>query len=105
MAAELLNPPQPPGISGEAWQKVKAKFAEFAADFQKKGRDFYVNAAVLVSKFGIYTEYGQKVVSAMARLEPGKFSKPDDWVPEAVFVGTEVMDVSKVRSALELKGE
>jgi tetratricopeptide (TPR) repeat protein len=105
VAAELLNPPQPPGISGDAWLKVKAKFAEFAADFQKKAKDFYSNAAVLVSKFGVYTEYGQKVISAMARLEPSKFSKPDDWVPEAVFVGTEVMDVSKVRSALELKGE
>ncbi|MFZ9519110.1 MAG: tetratricopeptide repeat protein [Silvanigrellaceae bacterium] len=105
VAAELFNPPQPPGISGDAWQKVKAKFAEFGADFQKKGKDFYASAAVLVSKFGIYTEYGQKVIGAMARLEPTKFSKPDDWVPEAVFVGTEVMDVSKVRTALELKGE
>ncbi|MEY3902113.1 MAG: hypothetical protein RL189_1419 [Pseudomonadota bacterium] len=103
-AAELLNPPQPPGISGEGWQKAKAKFAEFGNDFQKKAKDFYSNAAVLVSKHGIYTEYGQKVLNAMARLEPTKYFKPEDWVPEALFVGTEVIDSSRVRSALEAKG-
>jgi TolA-binding protein len=104
MAAELINPPQPPGISGEAWQKVKSKFVEFGTDFQKKAKDFYVNAAMLVSKYGIYTDYGQKVLAAMARLEPSKYSKPDDWVPEALFTGTEVLDSSKVRAALEPKG-
>jgi TolA-binding protein len=103
LAAELLNPPQPPGISAELWPKVKAKFAEIGTDFQKKSKDYYVNAALLVSKFGIYTDYGSKILTAMARLEPSKYSKPDDWVPEVLFVGTEVIDSSKYRSGLEAK--
>ncbi len=103
VAAELLNPPQPPGISAELWPKAKAKFAEFGTDFQKKSKDYYVNAATLVSKFGIYTEYGSKVLAAMARLEPTKYIKPEDWVPEVLFTGTEVIDSSKFRSALEPK--
>jgi TolA-binding protein len=102
-AAELLNPPQPGGVSAELWPKVKAKFAEIGADFQKKAKDYYINAAVLVSKFGIYTEYGSKILAAMARLEPSKYNKPDDWIPEALFVGTEVIDSSKYRSGLEAK--
>ncbi|NBO37368.1 hypothetical protein EBU99_02160 [bacterium] len=104
VASELLNPPQPPGISGEGWQKVKAKLAELGVQLQKKARDYYGSGIEVISKFVIYTDYGQRVLAAMARLEPTKFRKPEEWIPEALFVGTEVIDTSKVKSALEPKG-
>lgn len=104
VASELLNPPQPPGINGEGWQKVKATLAGLAAQFQKKAKDYYRSGGEIVSKFNIYSEYGQKVLGALARLEPEKFKKADDYVPKVLFVGTQVEESSKIKSALEPRG-
>lgn len=104
VAAELLNPPQPPGISGEGWQKVKTTLAGLGVQLQKKAKEYYVNSAEIISKFNIYTEYGQKVLNSLARLEPAKYKKSEEWVPNAIFVGTEVIDSSKMKSALEPRG-
>ncbi|MEY4065634.1 MAG: hypothetical protein RIR26_1842 [Pseudomonadota bacterium] len=101
VASELLNPPQPPGVVGEAWLKAKVALAGIGNQLQKKGRDYYSSAGEIVSKFNVYSEYGQKVFSALARLEPAKYRKSEEWVPSALFVGTEVIDSSKVKSALE----
>lgn len=101
VASELLNPPQPPGVSGEAWQKAKVALSGIGTQLQKKGKDYYVSAGEIVSKFNIYSEYGQKVFTALSRLEPVKYKKAEEWIPSALFVGTEVIDSSKVKSALE----
>jgi tetratricopeptide (TPR) repeat protein len=104
VASELLNPPQPPGITGEAWQKVKESLAGLGAQFQSKAKGYYVSAGGIVSKFNIYSEYGQKILDSLARLEPSKFRKADDFVPSVLFVGTQVEDSSNVKNALEPRG-
>ena len=104
VAAELLNPPQPPGISGEGWQKVKATLAGLGVQLQKKAKDYYSSSGEIISKFNIYTEYGQKVLNSLARLEPAKYRKSEEWIPTVIFVGTEVLDSSKIKSALEPRG-
>lgn len=104
VAAELLNPPQPPGITGEGWQKVKATLAGLGVQLQKKAKEYYQGSSEVISKYNIYTEYGQKVLNALARLEPSKYRKAEEWIPNVIFVGTEVIDTSKVKSALEPRG-
>lgn len=104
VASELINPPQPPGITGEAWQTVKTKLAELGGQFQKKAKDYYVSGGQIVSKFNIYSDYGQKVMNALSRLDPEKFRKADDYVPSVLFVGTQVEDSSKIKNALEPRG-
>lgn len=104
VASELLNPPQPPGIAGEAWQKVKETLAGLASQFQKKANEYYQKGGTIVSTFNIYSDYGQKVMSALARLDPEKFKKADDFVPSTLFVGTQVQESSKIKSALEPRG-
>ena len=104
VAAELLNPPQPPGISGEGWQKVKVTLAGLGVQLQKKAKDYYSSSGEIISKFNIYTEYGQKVLNSLARLEPAKYRKSEEWVPTVIFVGTEILDSSKIKSALEPRG-
>jgi TolA-binding protein len=104
VASELLNPPQPPGISGDGWQKVKATLATLGVGLQKKAKDYYQEGGVIISKFNIYTDYGQKVLSALARLEPTKYRKSEESIPTVIFVGTEVIDSAKYKSVLEAKG-
>jgi len=104
VAAELLNPPQPPGITGEGWQKVKATLAGLGVQLQKKAKDYYQSGGDIVAKFNVYTDYGQKVLSALARLEPTKYRKSEEWIPNVMFVGTEVIDSAKYKSVLDPKG-
>lgn len=104
VASELLNPPQPPGITGDGWQKVKDSLAGLGTQFQNKAKGYFVSAGTIVSKFNIYSEYGQKVLNSLARLEPSKFKRADDYVPSVLFVGTQIEDSSKVKNALEPRG-
>ena len=104
VASELLNPPQPPGISGEGWQKVKESLAGLGGQFRDKAKGYYVQAGKIVSKFNIYSDYGQKVLDSLARLEPTQFKKADDYVPSVLFVGTQVEDSSKIKNVLKPRG-
>lgn len=104
VAAELLNPPQPPGITGEGWQKVKTTLAGLGVQLQKKAKDYYQSGGEIISKFNVYTDYGQKVLVALSRLEPTKHRKSEEWIPNVIFVGTEVIDSSKYKSVLDPKG-
>lgn len=71
---------------------------------QKKAKDYYQSGGEIISKFNVYTDYGQKVLVALSRLEPTKHRKSEEWIPNVIFVGTEVIDSSKYKSVLDPKG-
>ena len=104
-AHDLKNPPLPPGVSAADMQKLKeilaANFAKPAADKAKK---FYTEAAGAVSKFGVYTDYSERTAAALARVNPAEYRHVDEYIPEAVYVGTQLMDVGKVHGAIEALG-
>lgn len=101
---DLQNPPMPPGTPPDAVAKLKGQLAGLGKPIELKSGEFYKEAAGAVSKFGVYTEFSQKTSVALSRIFPAENRKLDEWVPEAVFVGTQLVETGKVRAVIQALG-
>lgn len=101
MAADLRNPPTPPGAPAAEVQKLREVLASLSKGPQEKAKAFFVQAAEVVGKFGIYTSFAKKNSEALARVAPKEFRKIDEWVPDVMFVGSQWMQVNASEKAIK----
>ena len=99
-AHDLANPPVPPGVPAADAAKLKETLRGIGKKLELKSVEYYKEAANVVSKFGVYSEYSSKTALALSRLNPAENRKLDDWVPDAMFVGTQMMDTGKARAVV-----
>ncbi|MCA2958728.1 MAG: tetratricopeptide repeat protein [Silvanigrellales bacterium] len=101
---DLQNPPVPPGTPPEAAAKLKGQLSGLGKPIELKSGEYYKESAGAVSKFGVYTEFSQKTSAALSRIYPAENRKLDEWVPEAVFVGTQLVETGKVKPVIQALG-
>lgn len=95
LAADLRNPPTPPGAPAADVQKIRDTLGNLSKGLVEKSKVFYAQSAEAVTKFGIYTPFAKKNADALARVNPKDFRKVEEWVPEGVFVGSQWMQISQ----------
>jgi hypothetical protein len=95
---DLQNPPMPPGTPPDMAAKLKGQLSGLGKPIELKSGEFYKEAASAISKFGVYTEFSQKTAAALSRIHPTENRKLDEWLPDATFVGTTLVEAGKVKS-------
>jgi TolA-binding protein len=101
---DLQNPPMPPGTPPDMAGKLRAQLAGLGKPIELKSGEFYKEAAGAISKFGVYTDFSQKTAAALARIYPAENRKLDEWVPDVLFVGTQLVDTGKVKPIISALG-
>lgn len=95
LAADLRNPPTPPGAPAADVQKIRETLLNLSKGLLEKSKAFYVQASDAVSKFGIYTTFARKNSEALSRVSPQDHRKIEEWLPDAIFVGSQWMEISQ----------
>ena len=103
-AQDLANPPVPPGVPAADAAKLKETLRGIGKKLELKSAEYYKESANVVSKFGVYSEFSTKTALALSRLNPAENRKLEDWVPDVMFVGTQMMDAGKAKAVVRQLG-
>jgi hypothetical protein len=105
-AKEVRSPPIPPGASPDDVKKLKELLdKQVGKAMIEQAKTALQEAMKVITKFAVYTEFSKKVSDSLAVIAPSEFHRIDDYVPEGLFVGSQVMSVGKMPDVIsQLRG-